>query len=71
MFATMIKDGFDLLTIARAGPVASMRGGSSGVAPNSTNAVDYLLHDQPVGFMKGKLRYDRSRACATTAIRRR
>jgi hypothetical protein len=34
-----------------------MSGGSFGVVPSSTGCwVDYLLHDQPVRFLKGKLR---------------
>jgi transposase len=57
LFATMIKEGFDLLTyrkgrcrrinerrfIARRAELDGCR-------------VDYLLHDQPVRFLKGKLR---------------
>src|SRR5260370_7803635 len=55
LFATMIKDGFDLLTyrkgrcrrinerrfIRRRAQLHGRRG-------------DYLLHDQPLGFLKGK-----------------
>jgi hypothetical protein len=35
LFATMIKDGFDLLTFRKAVAAASMRGGSFGIAPSS------------------------------------
>ena len=68
----MIKDGFDLLTY-RKGRCRRIneRRFIRRRAELDGCSVDYLLHDQPVGFIEGKLRYDRSRACATTAIRRR
>jgi transposase len=57
LFATMIKDGFDLLTYRKgrcrrinARRFIRRRAELDGCG------VDYLLHDQPVGFLKGKLR---------------
>src|SRR5512144_455616 len=57
LFATMIKNGFDLLTYRKgrcrrinARRFIRRRAELDGCW------VDYLLHDQPVGFMKGKLR---------------
>src|ERR1700726_2355250 len=57
LFATMIKDGFDLLTY-RKGRCRRIneRRFIRRRAELDGRAVDYLLHDQPVGFLKGKLR---------------
>ena len=57
LFGTMIKDGFDLLTYrkGRCRRISERR-----FIRRRTEFdgrwVDYLLHDQPVGFLKGKLR---------------
>ena len=57
LFATMIKDGFDLLTYRKG---RSRRINARRFIRRRAELdecwVDYLLHDQPVGFMKGKLR---------------
>jgi hypothetical protein len=57
LFATMIKDGFDLLTY-RKGRCRRIneRRFIRRRAELEGRRVDYLLHDQPVGFLKGKLR---------------
>jgi transposase len=57
LFATMIEDGFDLLTY-RKGRCRRInaRRFTRQRAELDGRWVDYLLHDQPVGFMKGKLR---------------
>jgi transposase len=57
LFATMIKDGFDLLTY-RKGRCRRIneRRFIARRAELDGRRVDYLLHDQPVGFLKGKLR---------------
>jgi len=57
LFATMIKDGFDLLTY-RAGRCRRIheRRFIRRRAELDGRSVDYLLHDQPVGFLKGRLR---------------
>ena len=57
LFATMIKDGFDLLTY-RKGRCRRIneRRFIRCRAELDGRRVDYLLHDQPVGFLKGKLR---------------
>jgi hypothetical protein len=57
LFGTMIKDGFDLLTY-RKGRCRRVneRRFIRRRAELDGRWVDYLLHDQPVGFLKGKLR---------------
>ena len=57
LFGTMIKDGFDLLTY-RKGRCQRIneRRFLRRRAELDGRWVDYLLHDQPVGFLKGKLR---------------
>jgi hypothetical protein len=57
LFGTMIKDGFDVLTY-RKGRCRRIneRRFIRRRAELDGRAVDYLLHDQPVGFLKGKLR---------------
>src|SRR5882672_12394585 len=57
VFATMIKDGFDLLT-CRKGRCRRIneRRFIARCAELDGCWVDYLLHDQPVRFLKGKLR---------------
>jgi len=57
LFATMIKDGFDLLTY-RKGRCRRInaRRFIRRRAELDGRWVDYLLHDQPVGFLKGRLR---------------
>jgi hypothetical protein len=57
LFATMIKDGFDLLTY-RKGRCRRIhaRRFIARRAELDGQWVDYLLHDRPVGFLKGKLR---------------
>jgi len=57
LFATMIKDGFDLLTY-RKGRCRHIneRRFIRRRAELDGRRVDYLLHDQPAGFLKGKLR---------------
>jgi hypothetical protein len=67
LFGTIIKDGFDVLTYRK--------GQSRRVherrfirrrAELDGHAVDYLLHDQPVRFLKGKLRLRQvTRLCDT------
>jgi transposase len=57
LFGTMIKDGFDLLTYRKG---RCRRINERRFIRRRTEldgrCVDYLLHDQPVGFLKGKLR---------------
>jgi transposase len=57
LFATMIKDGFDVLTY-RKGPCRRIneRRFIRRRAEFDGRWVDYLLHDQPVRLLKGKLR---------------
>src|SRR3984893_9838787 len=57
LFATMIKEGFDLLTY-RKGRCRRIneRRFIARHAELDGCRVDYLLHDQPVRFLKGKLR---------------
>jgi transposase len=57
LFATMIKDGFDVLTY-RKGRCRRIneRRFIRRRAELDGRSVDYLLHDQPVVFLKGKLR---------------
>jgi transposase len=57
LFATMIKEGFDLLTY-RKGRCRRIneRRFIARHAEFDGCRVDYLLHDQPVRFLKGKLR---------------
>jgi transposase len=57
LFTAMIKDGFDLLTYRKG---HCRRINEQRFIPRHAvldgNAVEYLLHDQPVRFLKGKLR---------------
>src|SRR3984893_9004294 len=65
LFARMIKDGFDLLTY-RKGRCRRIheRRFIRRHAELDGCGVDYLLHDQPVRFLKGKLRLRQvSRLC--------
>jgi hypothetical protein len=57
LFATMIKDGFDVLTY-RKGQCRRIneRRFIRRRAEFDGHRVDYLIHDQPVRFLKGKLR---------------
>ena len=57
LFATMIKDGFDLLTYrkGRCRRINTQRF-IARRAEIDGHSLDYLLHDQPVRFLKGKLR---------------
>ncbi len=57
LFGTMVKDGFDVLTY-RKGRCRRIneRRFIRRRAKLDGRWVDYLLHDQPVGFLKGKLR---------------
>ena len=57
LFSTMIQDGFDLLTY-RKGRCRRLNEGRfiRRRAELDGRWVDYLLHDQPVGLLKGKLR---------------
>src|SRR5216683_250818 len=57
LFGTMIKDGFDVLTY-RKGRCRHIneRRFVRRRAELDGRSVDYLLHDQPVRFLKGKLR---------------
>ena len=57
LFATMINDGFDVLTY-RKGQCRHIneRRFTRRRAELDGREVDYLLHDQPVRFLKGKLR---------------
>src|SRR6201987_3793683 len=67
LFATMIKDGFDLLTY-RAGRCRRIheRRFIRRRAELDGRSVDYLLHDQPVGLLKGRLRLRQvTRLCDT------
>src|SRR5450631_1175228 len=57
LFATMIKDGFDLLTYRKGGcRRIHERRFIRRRAQLDGCRVDYLLHDQPVRFLNGKLR---------------
>ena len=57
LFGTMIKDGFDLLTYRKGGcRRINERRFIRRRAELDGRWVDYLLHDQPVRFLKGKLR---------------
>src|SRR5262245_547223 len=57
LFGTMIKDGFDLLTYRKGWcRRINARRFIRRRAELDGRSVDYLLHDQPVGFLKGKLR---------------
>src|ERR1700674_3923141 len=57
LFGTMIKDGFDLLTYRKGkSRRINERRFIRRRAELDGRSVDYLLHDQPVGFLKGKLR---------------
>jgi hypothetical protein len=57
LFATMIKDSFDLLTYRKGHRRRiNARRFIRRRAELDGRSVDYLLHDQPVGFLKGKLR---------------
>jgi hypothetical protein len=67
LFSTMIKDGFDLLTY-RKGRCRriSERRFTRRCAELDGRRVDYLLHDQPVRLLKGKLRLRQvTRLCDT------
>jgi transposase len=67
LFDTMIKDGFDLLTY-RKGRCRHIneRRFIRRCAELDGRWVDYLLHDQPVRFLKGKLRLRQvTRLCDT------
>jgi hypothetical protein len=67
LFATMINDGFDVLTY-RKGRCARIneRRFVRRRAELDAGWVDYLLHDQPVRFLKGKLRLRQiTRLCDT------
>jgi transposase len=57
LFVTMVRDGFDVLTY-RKGRCRRIneRRFIARHAELDGRAVDYLLHDQPVRFLKGKLR---------------
>jgi hypothetical protein len=57
LFATMIKDGFDLLTYrkGRCRRINTQRF-IARRAEIDGHSLDYLLHDQPVRLLKGKLR---------------
>jgi len=57
LFRTMIKDGFDLLTYrkGRCRRIHAARFERRRAKPDGC-WVSYLLHDQPVRFLKGKLR---------------
>jgi transposase len=57
LFATMIKDGFDLLTYrkGRCRRINERRFIRRRAALDG-HRVDFLLHDQPVRFLKGRLR---------------
>jgi len=57
LFATMIKDGFDVLTYrkGRCRHINERRFVRRRTELDG-RSVDYLLHDQPVRFLKGKLR---------------
>jgi hypothetical protein len=57
LFATMIEDGFDFMTYrARRCRRINERRFIRRCAELDGRLVDYLLHDQPVGLLKGKLR---------------
>jgi transposase len=67
LFATIIKDGFDLLTyrVGRCRRIHERRF-IRRRAELDGRWVDYLLHDQPVRFLKGKLRLRQvTRLCDT------
>ena len=71
LFATMIKSGFDVLTY-RKGHCRRIneRRFVRRRAVLDGCTVDYLLHDEPVRFLKGRLRLRQVSACAKAAIRR-
>ena len=67
LFGTMIKDGFDLMTyrVGRCRRIHERRFVRRR-AELDGRWVDYLLHDQPVRFLEGKLRLRQvTRLCAT------
>jgi transposase len=67
LFGTMIKDGFDVLTyrVGRCRRINARRF-IRRRAELDGRWVDYLLHDQPVRFLKGKLRLRQiTRLCDT------
>jgi len=67
LFATIIKDGFDVLTyrVGRCRRIHERRFIRRRAALDG-RWVDYLLHDQPVRFLKGKLRLRQvTRLCDT------
>jgi transposase len=67
LFGTMIKDGFDVLTyrVGRCRRINARRF-IRRRAEFDGHWVDYLLHDQPVRFLKGKLRLRQvTRLCDT------
>jgi transposase len=67
LFNTIIKDGFDLLTyrVGRCRRIHERRFTPRRAALDG-RWVDYLLHDQPVRFLKGKLRLRQvTRLCDT------
>jgi hypothetical protein len=67
LFSTMIKDGFDLLTYRKGrGRRINERRFIRRRAELDGRWVDYLLHDQPVGLLKGRLRLRQvTRLCDT------
>ena len=67
LFSTMIKDGFDLLTYRKGrGRRINERRFIRRRAEVDGRWVDYLLHDQPVGLLKGRLRLRQvTRLCDT------
>jgi transposase len=68
LFGTMINDGFDLLTyrVGRCRRINARRF-IRRCAELDGHWVDYLLHDQPVRFLKGKLRLRQiTRLCDTS-----
>jgi hypothetical protein len=72
LFAAMIKDGFDVLTYRKAAAVASTSGGSSAISPSSTSAWRTIFcRISPCVLSRAGCACGKSRACATTAIRRR
>ena len=67
LFATIIKDGFDVLTyrVGRSRRIHERRFVRRR-AEFDGRSVDYLLHDQPVRFLKGELRLRQvTRLCDT------
>src|ERR1700751_3264694 len=67
LFSTMIKDGFDLLTYRKGrGRRINERRFLLRRAQLDGRWVDYLLHDKPVGLLKGRLRLRQvTRLCDT------